>query len=146
MSREVCFITGNDKKFNEIKANLLWDIKLIQHDLDIPEIQTTSIEEISKDKALKAFAELKKPLIVDVMDNFFNSSWYFFRYLSAGDNKQIFDSELAKKRAPVDMYTGWNEHAVLHLMYTRFMTKFLNKIGVIDFDEPFKKFFAHWMI
>jgi len=72
MTREIYFITGNNKKFNEVKSNLVWDIELIQYDLDTPEIQTTSLEEISKDKALKAFAELKKPLIVDDSGTFFD--------------------------------------------------------------------------
>lgn len=82
----------------------------------------------------------------DVMDNFFDSSWYFFRYLSAHNNDKAFDLKRVEKWLPVDTYIGWNEHAVLHLMYTRFITKFLNKIGLINFNEPFKKFFAHWLI
>ena len=82
----------------------------------------------------------------DVMDNFLDSAWYFFRYPSANDHSQAFDKELIKKWLPVDMYIGGNEHAVLHLMYTRFITMVLKDLGHIDFEEPFKKFRAHGMI
>lgn len=77
MSKEIYFVTGNDKKFNEISANLSADVKLIQHDLDTLEIQTTSLLEISKDKALKAFEEIKKPLIVDDSGVFFDHYFEF---------------------------------------------------------------------
>lgn len=82
----------------------------------------------------------------DVMDNFFDSSWYFFRYLSAQKDDWAFDKKRVEKWLPIDTYIWWNEHAVLHLMYTRFITKFLHSIWEISFDEPFKKFFAHWLI
>ena len=82
----------------------------------------------------------------DVMDNFLDSAWYFFRYLSANDDSQAFDPELVEKWLPVDMYIGGNEHAVLHLMYTRFVTMALKDMGLIDFDEPFKKFRAHGLL
>ncbi len=81
----------------------------------------------------------------DVLDNFFDSARYFFKYLSPNSEEMI-DKELVKKRLPVDSYIGWNEHAVLHLLYTRFMTKAFQNIWLIGFDEPFKKFFAHWLI
>lgn len=82
----------------------------------------------------------------DVMDNFLDSAWYFFRYLSPKNDEQIFDSELGKKWLPVDIYIGGNEHAVLHLMYTRFITMVLHDLGLIDFDNPFKRFIANGMI
>ncbi len=82
----------------------------------------------------------------DVMDNFLDSAWYFFRYISPKNSKQIFDKKLSKKWLPVDLYIGGNEHAVLHLMYTRFITMFLHDLGLIDFDNPFKKFRANGMI
>lgn len=82
----------------------------------------------------------------DVMDNFVDSSYYFFRYLDPKNSERLFDPELAKKWTPIDMYIWWNEHAVLHLLYTRFITKVFKKMWLIDFDEPFKKFFAHWLI
>ncbi len=82
----------------------------------------------------------------DVMDNFLDSAWYFFRYISPQKENRIFDEKLAKKWFPVDFYVGGNEHAVLHLMYTRFITMALHDLGLIDFDNPFKKFRANGMI
>ena len=82
----------------------------------------------------------------DVMDNFLDSAWYFFRYLSPKNDQVIFDRALGKKWLPVDFYVGGNEHAVLHLMYTRFITMALHDLGLIDFDNPFKKFRANGMI
>ena len=82
----------------------------------------------------------------DVMDNFLDSAWYFFRYVSPKDKKEIFDKKLGKKWLPVDLYVGGNEHAVLHLMYTRFITMALHDLGLTDFDNPFKKFRANGMI
>ena len=82
----------------------------------------------------------------DVMDNFLDSAWYFFRYISPQDDKEIFDPEMGKKWLPVDLYVGGNEHAVLHLMYTRFITMALHDLEIIDFDNPFKKFRANGMI
>jgi leucyl-tRNA synthetase len=82
----------------------------------------------------------------DVMDNFLDSSWYFFRYLSWNNNNEIFDLSVSKKWLPVDIYIGGNEHAVLHLMYTRFITMVFKDLGLIDFTNPFKKFRANGMI
>lgn len=82
----------------------------------------------------------------DVMDNFLDSSWYFYRYLSPGDENKIFDQALARQWLPVDMYIGGNEHAVLHLMYTRFITMIFHDLGLVDFDNPFKRFRANGMI
>lgn len=76
----------------------------------------------------------------DVSDNFLDSAWYFYRYPSVGDNNQIFDPEITKKWLPVDLYMGGFEHALLHLMYTRFITLVFQRIGLVDFEEPFKKF------
>ncbi len=82
----------------------------------------------------------------DVSDNFLDSAWYFFRYPSADREDVVFDAELCKKWLPVDMYIGGHEHAVLHLMYTRFLTMALKDIGLIDFEEPFKHFRAHGLL
>ena len=82
----------------------------------------------------------------DVMDNFLDSAWYFFRYVSPRDKKAIFDKKMGKKWLPIDLYVGGNEHAVLHLMYTRFITMALHDLGLTDFDNPFKKFRANGMI
>ncbi len=82
----------------------------------------------------------------DVMDNFLDSAWYFFRYLSANDDDQAFDRSLVNKWLPVDMYIGGNEHAVLHLMYTRFVTMALKDMGLVESEEPFKRFRAHGLL
>ena len=82
----------------------------------------------------------------DVTDNFLDSAWYFFRYISSMNKEKIFDEKLAKKWFPIDLYVGGNEHAVLHLMYTRFITMAFHDLGLIDFDDPFKKFRANGMI
>ncbi len=89
----------------------------------------------------------------DVMDNFLDSAWYYLRYVSSNDDNQPFDPELIKKWLPVDIYIGGNEHAVLHLMYTRFICMALEKAGVLTMEEvlkdpaePFKRFRAHGLI
>ena len=82
----------------------------------------------------------------DVSDTFLDSAWYFLRYPSTGRDDVVMDPVLTKKWLPVDTYIGGNEHAVLHLMYTRFITMALHDLGVIEFDEPFKKFRAHGLI
>ena len=82
----------------------------------------------------------------DIMDNFLDSAWYFFRYISPRNDKEIFDENLGKKWLPVDLYVGGNEHAVLHLMYTRFITMAFHDLGLVDFENPFKKFRANGMI
>lgn len=82
----------------------------------------------------------------DVSDNFLCSAWYFYRYPSTDFNDCAFDPELTKKWLPVDLYIGGNEHAVLHLLYSRFLCMAMKDIGLIGFEEPFKKFVAHGMI
>ena len=73
----------------------------------------------------------------DTMDTFVDSSWYFLRYLNANDPTQAFDPAEAAKWAPVDQYIGGVEHAILHLLYARFITKVLFDLGYVDFTEPF---------
>ncbi len=82
----------------------------------------------------------------DVSDNFLCSAWYFYRYPSTSSNDRAFDRELTQKWLPVDMYVGGNEHAVLHLLYSRFLCMAFNHIGLIDFEEPFNRFVAHGLI
>jgi leucyl-tRNA synthetase len=82
----------------------------------------------------------------DVSDNFLDSAWYFLRYVSPNDVEKPFDLELVKKWLPVDMYIGGNEHANLHLMYSRFITMALHDLGYLPFEEPFKSFRGHGLI
>ena len=82
----------------------------------------------------------------NTMPQWAGSSWYFLRYCDVNNNKELASKEALKKWLPVDMYVGGIEHAVLHLLYARFYTKFLNDIGVVDFDEPFLHLFNQGMI
>jgi leucyl-tRNA synthetase len=82
----------------------------------------------------------------DVSDNFLDSAWYFLRYPSADRSDVAFDRALTQRWLPVTTYIGGNEHAVLHLLYSRFITMVLHDAGLIDFDEPFTRFRAHGMI
>ena len=82
----------------------------------------------------------------NTMPQWAGSSWYFLRYVDNHNSEALVSREKADKYLPVDMYIGGVEHAVLHLLYSRFYTKFLCDIGVIDFDEPFKKLFNQGMI
>ena len=82
----------------------------------------------------------------NTMPQWAGSSWYFLRYVDSHNSEALVSREKAEKFLPVDMYIGGVEHAVLHLLYSRFYTKFLCDIGVVDFDEPFKKLFNQGMI
>lgn len=106
--------------------------------------------------ASKDFCEVKCPACgekakreTDVSDTFLDSSWYFFRYSSIGlksSKEKIFDPEITKKWLPVSMYIGGAEHAVLHLLYSRWTTMVFKDLGLIDFEEPYDRFYAHGMI
>jgi leucyl-tRNA synthetase len=82
----------------------------------------------------------------DVSDTFLDSSWYFLRYPSVDRDDVAFDPELTRKWLPVDSYIGGNEHAVLHMLYSRFITMALFDAGLLHFEEPFTRFRAHGMI
>ncbi|PZF59936.1 leucine--tRNA ligase [Curtobacterium sp. MCSS17_008] len=82
----------------------------------------------------------------DTMDTFVDSSWYFLRFLSANDDTQAFDPGTARKWAPVDQYIGGIEHAILHLLYARFVTKVLFDLGYLDFTEPFSALLNQGMV
>ena len=82
----------------------------------------------------------------NTMPQWAGSSWYFLRYVDVNNDRELVSKDKADKYLPVDMYIGGVEHAVLHLLYSRFWTKFLYDIGVIGFDEPFQKLFNQGMI
>ena len=82
----------------------------------------------------------------NTMPQWAGSSWYFLRYVDVDNANELVSKEKAKEWLPVDMYVGGIEHAVLHLLYARFYTKFLYDIGVVDFEEPFKRLFNQGMI
>jgi leucyl-tRNA synthetase len=82
----------------------------------------------------------------DVSDTFLDSAWYFLRYPSSERTDVPFDRTLIKRWLPVHSYIGGNEHAVLHLLYSRFVTMVLHDAGLVDFEEPFTRFRAHGLI
>jgi leucyl-tRNA synthetase len=80
------------------------------------------------------------------MDTFVDSSWYFFRYCDPRNENAPFDPEIVKQWTPVDQYIGGDSHAVMHLIYTRFWTKFMRDIGLVSFDEPVKRLLTQGMV
>ncbi|MGI9041101.1 MAG: leucine--tRNA ligase, partial [Gemmatimonadales bacterium] len=82
----------------------------------------------------------------DVSDTFLDSAWYHLRYPSTEFDDRPFDPARTRKWLPVDTYIGGNEHAVLHLLYARFITMVLHELGHVHFDEPYRKFRAHGLI
>ncbi len=104
-------------------------------------------------KSIKSFVNAKCPKCkgkavreTDTMDTFVDSSWYYLRYISPKDKKRAFDPNLVNKWLPVDQYIGGVEHAILHLLYSRFITKVFHDLKLIDFDEPFGNLFTQGMI
>ncbi len=82
----------------------------------------------------------------DTMDTFVDSSWYFYRYTDAHNDRAPFDSKAAQYWFPIDQYIGGVEHAILHLIYSRFWTKFMRDLGLITNDEPVERLFTQGMV
>ncbi len=82
----------------------------------------------------------------DTMDTFVDSSWYFYRYTDAKNDRAPFESEIANYWFPIDQYIGGVEHAILHLIYSRFWTKFMRDMGLINNDEPVERLFTQGMV
>jgi leucyl-tRNA synthetase len=82
----------------------------------------------------------------DTMDTFVDSSWYFYRYTDARNDRAPFDGKTAQYWFPIDQYIGGVEHAILHLIYSRFWTKFMRDLGVITNDEPADRLFTQGMV
>jgi leucyl-tRNA synthetase len=102
------------------------------------------VEEWYKTECPTCGAEARRE--TDVSDTFLDSGWYFIRYPSADFDDCPFDEAITKKWLPVDTYIGGNEHAVLHLLYSRFLTMVLKDLGHLDFEEPYNVFRAHGLI
>ena len=83
---------------------------------------------------------------IDTMDTFVDSSWYFYRYTDAQNDKAPFSSEAAAYWFPIDQYIGGVEHAILHLIYSRFWTRFMRDLGLVKNDEPVERLFTQGMI
>ncbi|HYC58304.1 MAG TPA: leucine--tRNA ligase [Thermoanaerobaculia bacterium] len=82
----------------------------------------------------------------DTMDTFVDSSWYFVRFITPRDDQKIFDTKLVDRWLPVDQYIGGIEHAILHLLYARFITRTLHDMGLLSFEEPFTRLFNQGVI
>lgn len=83
---------------------------------------------------------------MDTMDTFVCSSWYYMRYADANNDKECFNRDIINKWLPVDQYVGGIEHAILHLLYSRFFTKALRDCNLLDFDEPFSNLLTQGMV
>ena len=104
----------------------------------------SKVEEFVNVKCPKCKSQAKRE--TDTMATFFDSSWYFLRFVSPKLNDNAFDTDEAKYWMPVDQYIGGIEHAILHLLYSRFFTKFFKDLGLIEFDEPFSSLLTQGMV
>lgn len=104
----------------------------------------SSAEDFIHCKCPKCGADAKRE--TDTMDTFICSSWYYLRYTDPRNTEAAFDKEKANYWMPVDQYIGGIEHAILHLLYSRFFTKVLRDAGLVDFDEPFERLLTQGMV
>ncbi|MBN1595610.1 leucine--tRNA ligase [candidate division FCPU426 bacterium] len=115
--------------------------------LDLP-YQAAGMLAAAKDFMETACPQCGRPARreTDTMDTFIDSSWYYLRYASPREEKHAFHPEAVRYWMPVDQYIGGIEHAILHLLYSRFFTKFLHDQGLLHFDEPFTALFTQGMV
>ncbi len=104
----------------------------------------TKVKDFVKTKCPKCKNKARRE--TDTMATFFDSSWYFLRFCSPKFKKEPFNREETRYWMPVDQYIGGIEHAILHLLYSRFFTKFFKDLGMIDFDEPFSRLLTQGMV
>jgi leucyl-tRNA synthetase len=119
----------------------------------LPKVTTFSGRGDSPLAQVPEFVNVKCPMCggparreTDTMDTFVDSSWYFLRFCDPRNTRLPFDPEDASYWMPVDFYSGGVEHAILHLLYSRFFTRVLREVGLIDFDEPFKRLLTQGMV
>ena len=124
---------------------------------DLPVLLPTDVEFTGKGESplttSKEFATTACPCCgkearreVDTMDTFVDSSWYFLRYIDPKNTEEPFSKEMVNKWMPVDQYIGGVEHAIMHLLYSRFFVKAFKSMGMLDFDEPFKNLLTQGMV
>ena len=124
---------------------------------DLPVLLPTDVEFTGKGESplttSKEFATTACPCCgkearreVDTMDTFVDSSWYFLRYIDPKNTDEPFSKEMVNKWMPVDQYIGGVEHAIMHLLYSRFFVKAFKSMGMVDFDEPFKNLLTQGMV
>ena len=124
---------------------------------DLPVLLPTDVEFTGKGESplttSKEFATTACPCCgkeakreVDTMDTFVDSSWYFLRYIDPKNTEEPFSKEVVNKWMPVDQYIGGVEHAIMHLLYSRFFVKAFKSMGMVDFDEPFKNLLTQGMV
>ena len=124
----------------ELPVELPVDIELDQKGI----ISLSNVKEFIETKCPKCGGLAKRE--TDTMDTFVESSWYFLRYASPEFNEGIFDQKSVSYWLPVDQYIGGIEHAILHLLYSRFFTKALRDIGMTDLNEPFTNLLTQGMV
>ena len=119
----------------------------------LPEDVDFSVQGKSPIETSKTFRETTCPKCgakavrdIDTMDTFVCSSWYYMRYADAKNDKECFNRDIINKWLPVDQYVGGIEHAILHLLYSRFFTKALRDCNLLDFDEPFSNLLTQGMV
>ncbi len=118
--------------------------------IKLPKIKNNnfSINYLKKNQKWK-FEKINNKKIIketDTLDTFMESSWYYLRYVSNKNNSHIFDKKKANYWLPIDIYIGGIEHATMHLIYLRFMNKFIKNLGLIKYKEPVKKLICQGMV